>query len=194
MLFESMACLTYYLLLRADYNVFKSKSSSRPLYPYILAIARKVTRMLLVAFVQSKRMKSESDRFCLPCVLTYLRYVTWQTNLFFHNKCVLIEKVLLNYTLLLEPKVTRPKVEMPMASDEKHVLVFFGINCYLCCLRLQYLHIREKQPFFVLGFSTPHIGNCFSLALLHVFIRTALQEIRLVTKYKPFASKVASFV
>ena len=114
------------------------------------------------------------------------------------------QKVLLNYTLLLEPKVTRPKVEMPLASDGKHVLVFFGVSCYLCCLRLQYLYIRKKQPPFILGLSTPHIGTCFALvaegntcfalALLHVFIRTALQEIRLVTKYKPFASKVASFV
>ena len=114
------------------------------------------------------------------------------------------QKVLLNYTLLLEPKATRPKVKMPLASNGKHVLVFFGVSCYLCCFRLQYLHIRKKQPLFVLGLSTPHIGTCFALvakgstcfalALLYVFTRTALQETRLVTKCQPFGSKVASFV
>ena len=108
------------------------------------------------------------------------------------------------YTLLLEPKATRPKVKMPLASNGKHVLVFFGVSCYLCCFRLQYLHIRKKQPLFVLGLSTPHIGTCFALvakgstcfalALLYVFTRTALQETRLVTKCQPFGSKVASFV
>lgn len=49
--FHLSACLTYYLLSRADYNICKSKSSSRRaslhLYYYILPIARKVTRMLL---------------------------------------------------------------------------------------------------------------------------------------------------